>query len=312
MNWRRFFFENYTAKLALLLMAIFLWFFVVTSREYDQVINVPIRLTNLKEGKVFLEDPPSHAEVRFRGKGTSLLLLGLFGDVHLGLNLSTINYFYDFQTRLDQVKWAPGIAVQIMEILGPDTVHIRLDDEIERPVKVKPMLAVSPAQEHMVIGPMETAPDSVLVRGPESIVKHLDYIPTQVKRVENATGPVNARLDLIPPEQGKISLDPPSVRISINVERIRTREILAVPVHVIHCLPNKPGFSKPLTVDIKVRGPKSFVDELNRDKVMVSVSAQSAPDSSGIHRPIVHLPEGVELVSITPDSVRITYREAEN
>ena len=78
MNWRRLLFENYGAKLALLLMAVFLWFFVVTSREYHHVLNVPINLVGMKEDKVYLETPASTARVNFKGKGTSLLLLSLF------------------------------------------------------------------------------------------------------------------------------------------------------------------------------------------------------------------------------------------
>lgn len=310
MNWRRFFFENYTAKLALLLMAIFLWFFVVTSREYDQMMSVPLRLTNLKEEKVLLEDPPATAEVRFRGKGTSLLLLGLFGDVHLNLSLSTISYYYDYPTRLDQVKWAPGISVQLVEIINPDTVHIRLDDEVERSVQVKPMLSVLPADEHILIGSFQCAPDTVLVRGPKSIVEDLKYIPTQVKSVENATGSVNSKLDLIPPEGASVSLEPSEVRVSVKVEKVRTKEILEVPVNVIHCLPDKPGYSEPASVNIKVKGAKSLLEDLSRENIMISVSARSEPDSARAPIPIVHLPEGIELVELIPDTVRIIYLEA--
>jgi len=311
MNWRRFFFENYKPKLALLFMAIFLWFFVVTSREYDQILSVPIRMINLKENKVFLIDPPAHAQVRFRGKGTSLLVLSLFGDVNLTLDLSTIKQYYDYPIRLDQVNWASGVNVQIVEILEPDTVEIRLDEEIQRNLKVKPMLLVSPAEDYTLAGSVHCSPDTVLVSGAKSIVEELKYIPTQVKNIENATGPVNVKLDLIGPEEGKVSITPSSVRLTLNVEKIETREIAEVPVNVIHCLPNKPGFADPSTVNIKIRGAKSLVESVNRDNVMISVSAQGRPAASGVFTPVVHLPDNIELVEMEPDTVRINYIEAD-
>lgn len=307
MNWRNFFLKNFTAKLALLLMATFLWFFVVTSREYDQILSVPINLINIKENKVFLEIPPGTAEVRFHGKGTSLLLLTLFGDTHINLNLETISRYYDYPLRLEYVEWATGISVQAMEILSPDTVRIRLDDELVRKVRVQPMLTVIPADGHILLGKLECVPDSVTVQGPKSILHDLNVVSTNVRTFQDATSTISQRLDLILPEGSTISADVTTVKATVKVEKVITKEITDVPVNVINCLPDKPGYSEPPTVNIRVKGAKSLLADLRRDNLMVSVSAQEPPTSSGVTTPVVHLPETVELVEISPDTVRIIY-----
>lgn len=307
MNWRNFFLKNFTAKLALLSMAVFLWFFVVTSREYDQILSVPINLINLKEDKVFLEIPPGTAEVRFHGKGTSLLLLSLFGDAHITLNLETISSYYNFPLRLEYVEWATDISVQPMEILRPDTVRIQLDDEIIIKVKVQPMLTVTPADDHILFGKLECVPDSVTLRGPKSILHDLNVVSTNVKSFQDATGNISRRLDLILPEGNSISADVTAVKATVKVEKIITKEITDVPVNVINCLPDKPGYSEPPTVNIKVKGAKSLLTDLRRDNLMVSVNAQEPPTSSGVSTPVVYLPGTVELIEISPDTVRINY-----
>ncbi len=308
MNWRSIFFKNYKVKIALFLMAVFLWFFVVTSRNYNQILKVPVKLVNLKEGKVFLKPPERIAQVRFYGKGTSLLLLSLFGDAHFTLDLSTINYYYDFPLRLDQLRWASGINVEAVEIISPDTVHVRIDDLMERSVKVKPMLNVTPAQKYVITSAVEVTPDTVLLRGAKSVIKDLKFVPTQAKLIEKATGPVNLKLALVLPEEGIVEAQPSTVRVTVNVEKIITRSLSDVPVRVIHCEPDKPGFAVPSKVQIKVRGAESLINELDNESVLITVSALSAPSSAGAYRPVVHLPENVELVDMVPDTVSIEYR----
>jgi hypothetical protein len=307
MNWRNFFLKNYTAKLALLLMAVFLWFFVVTSREYDQILNVPINLINLKESKVFLEIPPASAEVRFHGKGTSLLLLGLFGDTHIDLNLETINHFYDFPLRLEYVEWSTGINVQAVEILHPDTVHIRLDDEIVIAVRVLPMLTVTLAEGYTKVGDPVCTPEFVSLRGPNSILADLKVINTTVKAIADADGNINQKLDLLLPGDDLVHSDATTVRVVLKVDKIIEKQLTEVPVNVVNCLPDKPGHAEPPTVNLTIKGARSLLADIKRENLMVSVSAQEPLTSSGVLTPVVHLPDSVFLIEMTPDTVRIIY-----
>lgn len=308
MNWRDIFFKNYQAKTALLLMAIFLWLFVVTSRDYTQILNVPIELINLKENKVFLNNPPQSAQVRFHGKGRSLLILSLFGDAHFKVDISSINYYYNYPLRLEQLQWASGIDVTAMEIIAPDTIHIRIDDVIERTLKVKPMLTVTPAKKYIITQRTQTMPDTVVIRGAKSVLEDLKYVPTEAKSIAKATGPVNVVLNVIVPDKGIVSVEPNVVRAVVQVEKIETRTLNNVPVQVIHCEPDKPGIAVPGTVTIKVIGAASLLKEMDRNSVLISVSAKGTPSEAGGFRPVVHLPENVELVEMIPDSVMIEYR----
>ncbi len=298
-------------KIALLMMAIFLWFFVVTSREYTHVLTVPIRLMDMMEGKVLLEDPDSHADVLFRGEGTSLILLSLFGDARLELDLSSINFFYDYTVQIDQVRWAPGINVEILQILRPDTVYIRLDDEIEKNLPIRSMLSVTTAENYAATESVQLEPDSVLVRGGKSILEHLRYIPTQVKIIERANNSINTKLDLIPPEGSNIILYPKDVKAFVNVEKLETRLFSAIPVIVLNPLSEEQGFYEPSTIDVQVRGLKSRLDEIDRSEIIVSISLEGNPSGAGVFTPVILLPEGIELIEFSPDSVRINYEEVD-
>ncbi len=133
MRWREIPFSHPRAKIAIFCMAIFLWFFVASSKQYVHVLHVPIHTVNLPEDKVFLQAPPPYAEVRFRGRGTSLILLGLFGDPHIDLNLSGLTSPFVMHLAVAQVRWASSIDVQALEIVQPDTVNIHLGDKDGHP-----------------------------------------------------------------------------------------------------------------------------------------------------------------------------------
>ncbi|MFH1861597.1 MAG: YbbR-like domain-containing protein, partial [bacterium] len=217
MDWQAFFFKNYKIKIVLFLMAVFLWFFVIASRDYDQTLDVPIRVINLKPEMVFLEEPPSAARVRFQGRGNSLLLLSLFGDVHLEVDIRSVNDSSDISLNTDLVLWASGINVNVLEIISPKVVYIRLDDEAEQTLPVHSLLTVKPAESFVQVGAVVCQPESVLVCGPKTVLNHLQFIPTQAKTIEQVAGNLSMKLDLILPAGARIIVEPSSVKATAVV-----------------------------------------------------------------------------------------------
>ena len=133
MTWRTLIFENYKAKIALFLMAVFMWFFVVSHREYIQVMKVPVRAVNLSSGRMLRRGLPPFAEVRFRGRGTSLLLLSLFGDPSLKLDLSLPGDFHVIHPSLELVDWSSAIEVQALDVVSPDSILVELENRPRSP-----------------------------------------------------------------------------------------------------------------------------------------------------------------------------------
>jgi len=188
---------------------------------------------------------------------------------------------------------------------------IGIDELLEKRIKIQPMLTVKPSEGFVITESVKLDPDSVTVRGARSIVKDLKYISTQVKYIEKATSSVNTRLELIPPENSHLSLDPEEVRAFVVLEKIESRTYSAIPVNVISSSSNKPKFCEPSVIDVKVRGAQSVLNQVDRNDIIVSVSSEGSPTGAGVFFPVVILPEGLELVEIIPDSVRLDYEEVD-
>lgn len=289
-------------------LAILLWLFVMLRKEYDQELGVPVRVVHLKENKILMEVPPGRVETLFHGRGTTLILLSLFGRARIDLNLDKVQYSHAFPLRPDMVKWAPGIDADVVEIVFPDTIIIHLDDVISRNLAVKPLITISKDQDFSLTRPLRCDPESVRVQGPKSLVNGLSFIPTQARALDHVNSDINLKLDLISPADKKITVKPTTVKVTASVEKLIQREITEIPIHVIHCLPDKPGFSEPDQINLTLRGSKAAIENLKRSDLFVTVNVQNQPDVNENYIPAVNLPDEIQLVEMNPPSVTIIFR----
>jgi hypothetical protein len=303
MNWRKTIFDNYKAKLALLLMAAFLWFFVVSSREYLQAVRVPVAAVSLPVSRVLLSDLPPWAEVRFRGKGTSLLLLGLFGNPHLNIDLSSPSYAYTLNSSVDQVDWNPAIEVQVVDVLWPDTIQIQMDDLAKRRLPVKPDLILKPAPDFTQVTPFKVTPDSVTVSGARSIVRRLDFAHTQNKIIEDVTDGLRLDLPLAAPPGSKLEFNPTAVNVRVLVEKVIEKQFSSIPIEITGLPQGLEAIATPDHASVRLRGAISRLDSLERQDVTITVNA-ALPAGHGY--PLnVALPDCVNLTEINPAYVTL-------
>lgn len=80
--------RHYKVKLVSFLMALFLWFYVVTDNTYQYEMTVPVRVANLAEDRAILSDLPREAVIRVEGTGKALIGLMLSGDAWLTVDLA--------------------------------------------------------------------------------------------------------------------------------------------------------------------------------------------------------------------------------
>ena len=144
--------NNMSIKISSLAIALTLWIFVVTGSEYVHVIEVPIKLRNVQPDRVLAEQIPEFARVRMRGTGRQFLnnmLRTTFADGGIMLEMSRIRFFYDFELEPYLQKFPDRLSVprdfglELVEIVSPDTIRVRLDSFIEKEVTVTPNVKVS-------------------------------------------------------------------------------------------------------------------------------------------------------------------------
>ena len=249
---------------------------------------------------------PSSGQVRFRGKGTSLILLYIFGDVHLSLDFLNVKSSYDYPIRMDQVEWATGLDVQILDIVYPDTVRVRLDEKLERELAVKPLLLVIPAEGYTLFGEITVEPDTVKAVGAKTELEKLAYVQTPARTIEGATNSFNIKLPLSAQQMRTVRFDPEVVSLTVNIEKIAEREISSLPVRV-KGNDTIPVRVQPSEVSIRVRGAASLVNRLTVQEIPVTVEINRTTPDSASQIPIVNLPRGVTLLEVNPPMIQVLF-----
>ncbi len=299
-------FAYYKPRINLFILALFLWLFVITNREYEIIEDIPFTVENLKQGKVLKEDIPKTARVRLRGIGRSLILLKLFHDAKVALDLSTIREYFDFVITPAYVKIPSSLKVAAVTVLYPDTVHIILDEKVERSLPVVPDVKLKTKPGYVIAGEIYAEPGEVLVSGPLSLIKDIHRVKTKKVSAEDLKKNFKQEIPLLLPH-AKVELSANSVMVKATVEKLSETFIRNIPVQIRNSPKKYSVKIQPPVVAVKVRGAASIIRDIKSEQISAFIDFPAVwKGQSNAFEPRIRIPEGVELIEFQPDTVIVT------
>jgi len=296
---------NIIIKLLAVLLAILLWFNVITEKQYDYELKLPITDYELPSNLAPITPLPESLSVKVLAEGKQLLRSDW---KHAGLRIKATRMVRGQNTidfNLETVSLVRADNVTLLDIPVIMPVIVRLDRIDSTLIPVASRLAVIPDKEYMVIaGSERVTPSNVWVIGPVQTLGRIDSVYTEQKILDGAEEPVMAELKLETPDQQSVQLRQDSVTALVRVDKIKEREFVGIPVAVIPDGITRRPVVDPGRVTVTVRGPVSLVDTLAADDINVAVSV--AGDGRGEYlKPQVQLPQNVSVIRVSPDSVRV-------
>jgi len=288
----------------MLVLAIFLWLFVVLNQQYETAIDIPLNIVEMKTNKVLISEVPENVAVKFSGSGKDLLILKYIQQASVDLDIHTINYFYDYPIQMEFIVTPPALDVEPLYLIGPDTAMIRLEDQLVKRIPVIPNITVRSEPGYTLGGSITTIPDSVTVSGPQTVVRRLRRIETEERSYEGLQAPMEDVVSII--EVGKkVIIAPSHVRVNIPVDKISERVITQIPVTTSRIIPGRRILLEPSIVDVRVLGPASRLSDLTADSIVVNVDLDRWRSNVRDYEPHITLPDGIEFVSVNPNKVRV-------
>jgi hypothetical protein len=304
-NYKEVFFRNWKVKISIFLVAVFLWFFIMIGGEYDAVFHIPLEMVGKKPSKVLVAKVPETVKVECHDTGKQLLMFQFFSDAVLQLDISTINYFYDYPLREDQITLPGGFYPHSMSILEPDTVNIRLDDLEAVRVPIVSRVAVVPRAGFVLLGEPKLSLDSVSVRGARRYVQTVREVVTDSVVFDNASDDLRAYVPLKVIEETLI-YGIQQVEVTAQVDRLGQIDIPNVPVHLEAVPEGRQVIADPPYVTLTVKGAASLLKRVRRDSVRAVINFGRMWDPANkMYLPQVSLPEGIELIAVTPERVQL-------
>ena len=300
--------QNVRIKLGMFMLAVMLWFFVATQRNYERIISVPVKITGMKKNRVITSEVPDRVDVKFQASGRELIRMRFVEEPYLSINLSTIFYYYTFRITPDMIVIPGGLRVIPLDVVQPDSISVMLKEKAEAVLPVTPQLRVNTDAGYILATKPTTIPAQVRVIGPKDQLDELETIKTVFAQVDEARKSGEVVLDLAAPAPYGYRFLPEQVRVIYQVERLTEREFKNVQVSADHVPQGRRLLLEPQTVAISAVGSVTALAALKAANITAWVDYEECNQVSGRATVHIRLPEGISTKRLVPSEVKVMVR----
>ena len=283
-------------------IALVFWLFVKLSQNYTVWKDIKI-LVDVPETKALVNLPPDNLKVKIQAKGWDLLF-----NRH---QLSTLKQVYSFGNKeiLLVPKWqlnadvSENLASPRLKVLDINYSDIRLtlEDRLAKKVPLILKKNISFAEGYNTAGQITLKPDSILISGPQSMVKGITFWETDSLLSSHLKKDINKTINLKASKK-EVFLSHNKVAIHLPVEKY-TEKTFYIPL-LIHNIPQEDSLSIfPKSVNIRCVVGLSRFEDLKAAHFKVEVDLSVAHLSEGKNTTPILLtqqPDFVKGVSFTP------------
>src|SRR5215216_516765 len=267
---RRIFLEDWSLKLLSLAIAIVLWL-LVTGQNQPVTAHVNVQLNFIRPQALEISnDPPRTVDVMLTGsrnKLDDLTSLDLVATVDLADQRSGEKLLRLADKA--QIPLPQGIKVDGFQ---PSAIPIRLEEVVDRQVKVEPKLEGKPAEGFEVYSVYPNK-GSVAVRGPESRVNGLQKVLTESIWLDGHKESFTATNIAIDVPDPKIDLLEPVVNVNVEIgERRIEKNFSGVSVST-----TQGGKVQPSTTSVTLLGVESMINSLKPEEVKIVLDGNLQP-----------------------------------
>lgn len=277
MSWkhvRRAFLDDWATKLGFLVLAVLLWFHVVTENHYESVMDIPLQVNTDTKRVLLATSLPQQARVRFSGQGKDMIRLWL-SKPHLAVNVAekTKSGRVIYALRPEQVRIPQAVVgeVEVLEVLDPKSIEIEVDRPLQARVEVQPRADLKCAKGFVQVGPIRVAPDHVTLSGPAQFVAPVRSVFLDSVRLQQLREDVIREVPVALPEGVNLSSDPPTVKMIVDVQGLGERTFARLPVAIEKGPLHGEFRSEPLVVTLKVIGGADLLKTLKPSDFKVTV-----------------------------------------
>jgi YbbR domain-containing protein len=297
--------ENLGVKLIALIVALFIWFNASGQKQVVWLRSIPIELENLPDTLVATGNLPGEVEVSITGTKRQMMMMG-FKRMRLTIDLAEAapgRQRISLMPR--QIDLPSGFDPRNVRILEPVSLDLRLERLESKRVKVT-LSTTGEIRDNLLLldGGITITPSWVTIKGASSVVDRIQSVKTETLDLSKIKVSLEKELP-IDTQGGRFRCDPDRVLVSVRVDERAERVLANVPPTVLIDSDDYNATVNPSTVELKLTGPRSVLDTLQYSDVSVLLNLGGLAVSSYRIAPEVILPPGVELSSMSVDSLTV-------
>lgn len=290
------------------LFSITVWVSIALSDEYYSIYKLPIEVIDLPVGYTVGNDLPQTITVRLKADGWKLM----------SFELGSSKYFYVSAkgdsgivsaSLVGNVENNPWLAtgINILDI-NPKNIRIIVEPLAEKKLSVIPQLNLDFKDGYNLATKVSIEPDSVLVKGPTSLIKTMNKFKTKEITLKNLDQKITLTSEL--ETLRGFETFPKTVEVTLDVQRIVENTIADIPVNVINKPANVEIVLIPNTIDCILRGGVNILGKVTIDSIIASVDYYKViSDTLGFIKPDLQLPADITLLSVKPDRLKYVIKK---
>lgn len=212
---KNFFITNIWLKLASLVLATTLWFFVMMSGRSEIALDVPIVFTNIPPALELMDSPKT---VSISVEGQERLMKNFRkNDIRVAVDLSSVKTGKSFYTlSKNDINLPKTLSVTSID---PETIILKIDEQMKTTVKVKPTVVGLPEKGY-AITEVKVVPETISLEGPKSVIEKIHSVKTEPINIIGINTDLTYRANLNLSE-GNVRKSINKVEVSISVEKIK-------------------------------------------------------------------------------------------
>jgi hypothetical protein len=219
-----------------LLFSTIIWFMVQMSKEYTQIIKVPVSYVNVPLDKSLSEDRPKSLDLRLQDRGFNIWYYKMFTP-KLELNMGRAeeqgqSLVYYLEENSEAVSKSLGLDLDKSRFLVPEVV-VGFQPKTKKVLVVRPQVQINYAVGYAADKALVLVPDSVSVSGPEAMIDSLEFVNTIKKEFNNVSRNLTGEVALDTTGLGRLSFYRNSVGFYQEVAKY-TEGQMKIPVKLIN------------------------------------------------------------------------------
>ena len=276
----------------------FLWPYA-SIQEAD--IFIPVDTEQIPEGLIITNGPFTGIEVHVRGPKSILRTLSDL-KIQYTIDLSGVKIGVNV-IPVHQVRIPLPDGISILKI-NPDSITVKVENEIKKKLPVNITLTGKPAKGYMVVG-AKAEPMSVILRGSEDTLGNMNKVSTKPINIKGFSNSFkkNVALDLL--ENLKLVDSSKIILADVVIkEQLTTQTFDNIPVqgdgglYVYRITPP--------TITIKVKGPVNMIEKLyGGNGIQVYVDLKGLTPGVYHKRATITLPVKTTLIDAKPESFKV-------
>lgn len=300
--------KNFYIIIISVLFSITVWVSIALSDEYYSIYKLPIAIIDLPSGYTVGNDLPETITVRLKGDGWKLMSFELgsskffFVSVKGDSGLITANLLNNVENN----PWFTA-GINILDIT-PKSLRIVVEPIAEKKLKIIPELNLDFKEGYSLASKVSVQPDSILVRGPTSVIRRMETFRTKEITLKNLDQKTTFLAEL--EELRGFETEQKFVSITLDVQRIVENSVSDIPVNVINKPVNVDVILIPNTISCTFRGGVNILGKVTLTDIIATVDYNTViSDTLGFVRPEIQSPENINLLSVKPDKLKYVIKK---